>query len=108
MAYEDVYVASVSLGANMNQCIKALREGFCYSGVSLIIAYSPCIEHGIKGGMINANLEQKKAVETGHWKLFRYNPLLRKEGKDPFILDSIPPTAPYEEFLNNEGRFKKF
>ena len=107
MAYEDVYVASVSLGANMNQCIKAFKEAFDYGGVSLIIAYSPCIEHGIKGGMINANLEQKKAVEAGHWKLFRYNPLLRKEGKDPFIQDSKEPNIPYEEFLNNEGRFKK-
>ncbi len=106
MAYEDVYVASVALGANMNQCIKAMKEAFEYPGVSLIIAYSPCIEHGIKGGMVNADVEQKRAVECGHWKLFRYNPILRDNGKDPLILDSKLPVRPYEEFLAGESRFK--
>lgn len=106
MAYENVYVASVSLGANMNQCIKAFREAFGYNGVSLIIAYAPCIEHGIKGGMINANIEQKKAVNSGHWKLFRYNPKLREDGGDPFVLDSAPPSVPYENFTSGEIRFK--
>ena len=106
MAYEDVYVASVALGSNMNQCIRAMKEAFEYPGVSLIIAYSPCIEHGIKGGMVNADVEQKRAVECGHWKLFRYNPILRDNGKDPLILDSKLPVRPYEEFLANENRFK--
>ena len=108
ISYETVYVASVALGANMNQCIKAFKEASIYNGVSLIVAYSPCIEHGIKGGMVNALLEQKKAVECGHWSLFRYNPSLKVEGKDPFIMDSKEPSKPYEEFLRNERRFKNF
>ena len=108
ISYETVYVASVALGANMNQCIKAFKEASDYNGVSLIIAYSPCIEHGIKGGMVDALLEQKKAVECGHWSLFRYNPSLKLAGKDPFIMDSKEPSKPYEEFLQNERRFKNF
>ena len=108
ISYESVYVASVALGANMNQCIKAFKEASDYNGVSLIVAYSPCIEHGIKGGMVNAVLEQKKAVECGHWSLFRYNPSLKIEGKDPFIMDSKEPSKPYEEFLQGERRFRNF
>ena len=102
--YKDVYVAKVSMGANMNQFLTAIQEAEAYNGVSLIIAYAPCINHGIK--MSNSQLEMKKAVDTGYWHLYRYNPLLKEQGKNPFILDSKEPTLEYEEFLKGETRYK--
>lgn len=101
--YKDVYVAKVSMGADMNQFLKSVREAEAYDGVSLIIAYAPCINHGIN--MSNSQLEEKKAVECGYWTLWRYNPELLKEGKNPYILDSGEPTKDYMEFLNGESRY---
>ena len=86
MTYGYVYVASVAMGANKNQLIKALIEAESYPGPSLIIAYSPCINHGIDMGF--SQEEAKKAVETGYWPLYRYNPMFKQEGKNPFILNS--------------------
>ena len=102
--YKDVYVAKVSMGANMAQFLNAIQEAESYNGVSLIIAYAPCINHGIK--MANSQLEMKRAVESGYWHLYRYNPLLKEEGKNPFILDSKEPTLDYEEFIKGETRYK--
>ena len=102
--YKDVYVAKVSMGANMNQFLTAIQEAEAYNGVSIIIAYAPCINHGIK--MSNSQLEMKKAVDTGYWHLYRYNPMLKEQGKNPFILDSKEPTLDYEEFLKGETRYK--
>lgn len=101
--YKDVYVAKVSMGADMNQFLKAVKEAEAYDGVSLIIAYAPCINHGIN--MSESQLEMKKAVECGYWTLWRYNPELIKEGKNPFIVDSGDPTKDYLEFLNGESRY---
>jgi pyruvate-ferredoxin/flavodoxin oxidoreductase len=101
--YKDVYVAKVSMGADMNHFLKSVREAEAYNGVSLIIAYAPCINHGIN--MSNSQLEEKKAVECGYWTLWRYNPELLKEGKNPYILDSGNPTKDYMEFLNGESRY---
>ena len=101
--YKDVYVAKVSMGADMNQFLKAVKEAESYNGVSLIIAYAPCINHGIN--MSNSQLEEKKAVECGYWNLWRYNPELIKEGKNPYILDSKEPTKDYMEFLSGESRY---
>lgn len=103
MAYKDVYVAKVSMGANMQQFLKAIIEAENYDGVSIIIAYAPCINHGID--MKNSQLEEKKAVDTGYWHLFRYNPTLIKENKNPFTLDSPEPKLDYMEFLNSESRY---
>ena len=102
--YKDVYVAKVSMGANMNQFLTAIQEAEAYNGVSIIIAYAPCINHGIK--MSNSQLEMKKAVDSGYWHLYRYNPLLKEQGKNPFILDSKEPTLEYEDFLKGETRYK--
>jgi pyruvate-ferredoxin/flavodoxin oxidoreductase len=103
MTYGYVYVASVAMGANKNQLMKALVEAESYPGPSLIIAYSPCINHGINMGL--SQEESKKAVETGYWPLYRYNPLLKEEGKNPFILDSKEPKGDYKEFLMGEVRY---
>jgi pyruvate-ferredoxin/flavodoxin oxidoreductase len=105
MSYGNVYVAQIALGANMNHAIKAIIEAESYPGPSLIIAYSPCISHGIKTGMGTSIKQEKNAVESGYWHLYRYNPLLTKEGKNPFILDSKDPKKPYNEFLNSEIRY---
>ncbi|WP_073341923.1 pyruvate:ferredoxin (flavodoxin) oxidoreductase [Caldanaerobius fijiensis] len=105
MSYGYVYVAQVAMGANQNQLIKALVEAEAYPGPSLIIAYAPCINHGIRGGMGCSQLEEKRAVEAGYWHLYRYNPLLKKEGKNPFILDSKEPTASFRDFLMGEVRY---
>ncbi len=107
MSYGYVYVAHIAMGADMNQCIKAISEAEAYNGPSLIIAYAPCINHGIKAGMSKAMDEEKKAVEAGYWHLFRYNPLLKAEGKNPFILDSKVPAIDdkYKEFLMGEVRY---
>ena len=104
MSYGYVYVASVAMGANMNQCLKAFLEAEAYPGPSLIIAYSPCINHGID--MSKAQAEQKLAVDTGYWILYRFNPLLAKEGKNPLQLDSREPKLEYDAFLKNEVRYK--
>lgn len=112
MTYGYVYVAQVAMGANQNQLIKALVEAESYPGPSLVIAYAPCINHGIKTGMGTSQEQEKKAVESGYWHLYRYNPLLEEEGKNPFILDSKAPKASYKDFLMGEVRYasltKKF
>jgi len=104
MCYGYVYVASVAMGANMNQCLKAFLEAEAYEGPSLIIAYSPCINHGID--MTKSQAEEKLAVDSGYWILYRYNPLLAKEGKNPLLLDSKEPKLEYSAFLNNEIRYR--
>ncbi|MGD2034973.1 MAG: thiamine pyrophosphate-dependent enzyme, partial [Bacteroidales bacterium] len=106
MTYGYVYVAQVAMGANMNQYLKALREAEAYPGPSLIIAYSPCINHGLRAGMGKSQDEEKRAVESGYWHLFRYNPLLEQEGKNPFQLDSKEPNwLGFQEFLSGEVRY---
>lgn len=105
MSYGYVYVAQVAMGYDQNQVLKAMREAEAYDGPSLIIAYSPCIEHGPKCGMGKSQLEMKKAVEAGYWHLYRYNPDLKKEGKNPFQLDSPEPTADLKTFLRGENRY---
>ena len=105
MSYGYVYVAMISMGADYNQTVKALAEAEAYPGPSLIIAYAPCINHGIKAGMGKAQTEEKKAVESGYWHMFRYNPALKAEGKNPFTLDSKAPTGDYKEFLKGEVRY---
>jgi len=106
ITYGYVYVAQVAMGASQNQYLKALREAEAYPGPSMIIAYSPCINHGLRLGMDKSQEEQKLAVEAGYWHLYRYNPLLEKEGKNPFELDSKEPEwSKFQEFLNNEVRY---
>ncbi|MDP9752029.1 pyruvate:ferredoxin (flavodoxin) oxidoreductase [Thermoanaerobacter pentosaceus] len=105
MSYGYVYVAQVAMGANMNQTIKAFVEAEKYKGPSLIIAYAPCINHGIKSGMGTSIMEEKKAVESGYWHLYRFNPELKKEGKNPFVLDSKEPTKSFREFIEGEIRY---
>ena len=105
MTYGYVYVAQVAMGANMNQTLKAIAEAEAYHGPSLIIGYAPCEMHSIKGGMTNCQSEMKKAVECGYWNLFRFNPALKAEGKNPFTLDSKAPAGGYQEFLMNEARY---
>ncbi len=103
--YGYVYVAQVAIGADKNQFLKALKEAESYDGPSLIIAYAPCINHGIKVGMGKTVDREKKAVEAGYWHLYRFNPLLKEEGKNPFILDSKAPSASFREFLEGEVRY---
>ncbi|MBR5236491.1 MAG: pyruvate:ferredoxin (flavodoxin) oxidoreductase [Clostridia bacterium] len=103
--YGYVYVAQIALGANMNQALKAIREAEAYPGPSIVIAYAPCINHGIKAGMNNTISEEKKAVEAGYWHLWRYNPTLKDEGKNPFVLDSKEPTGDIKGFLEGENRY---
>ncbi|MBR6756034.1 MAG: pyruvate:ferredoxin (flavodoxin) oxidoreductase, partial [Peptococcaceae bacterium] len=104
--YGNVYVAQIALGANMNQAIKAITEAEAYDGPSLIIAYATCINHGIKGGLSGAMQQMKQAVESGYWHLWRYNPELKAEGKNPFILDSKEPDSEkFREFINTETRY---
>ena len=107
MSYGYVYVAQIALGANMNQALKAIIEAEKYRGPSLIICYAPCISHGIKTGMGTSVAEEKRAVEAGYWHLYRYNPMLKKEGKNPFILDSKEPSASFREFLEGEIRYSQ-
>lgn len=107
MSYGYVYVAQVSMGGNMNQAIKAIKEAESYKGPSLIICYAPCISHGIKTGMGTSVAEEKKAVEAGYWHLYRYNPLLKEEGKNPFILDSREPKASFRKFIEGEIRYSQ-
>ena len=103
MSYGYVYVAQVAMGANAAQCLKAFQEAAAYNGPSIIICYAPCINHGIK--MPFNQTEQKKAVAAGYWNLFRFNPALAEEGKNPFSLDSKAPTADYVEFIEGETRY---
>ena len=105
MSYGYVYVAQIAMGADMNQCVKAFAEAESYEGPSLIIAYAPCITHGIKGGMSTAQAEEKKAVTSGYWNLLRYDPRLKEEGKNPFMLDSKEASTNYVDFLHNEVRY---
>ncbi|MBR3644194.1 MAG: pyruvate:ferredoxin (flavodoxin) oxidoreductase, partial [Parasporobacterium sp.] len=105
MSYGYVYVAQIAMGADMNQCVKAFAEAESYEGPSLIIAYAPCINHGIKGGMSTAMAEEKKAVTSGYWNLLRYDPRLKEEGKNPFMLDSKEASTNYVDFLHNEVRY---
>ena len=104
--YGYVYVAQVAMGADNNQCIKALREAEAYHGPSLVIAYAPCINHGLKKGMGKAQAEEAAAVECGYWHLWRYNPELEEQGKNPFTLDSKEPQwDKFQDYLNGEVRF---
>ena len=103
MTYGYVYVASVAMGANQGQVLKAMLEAESYPGPSIVIAYSPCINHGINMG--HSQKEEKRAVESGYWPLFRFDPRLKTEGKNPFTLDSKEPTADYVEFINSETRY---
>ena len=105
MSYGYVYVAQIAMGADMSQTLKAMKEAEAYPGPSLIIAYSTCINHGVKAGMNNAMTEMKNAVQCGYWHLYRYNPLLKEEGQNPFVLDSKEPTGNFRDFLMGEVRY---
>ena len=104
--YGYVYVAQIAMGADNAQTLKAIREAEAYDGPSLVIAYSPCINHGIRSGMGHSQMEEAKAVECGYWHLWRYNPALEMEGKNPFTLDSkTPDWDKFEDFLKGEVRY---
>ena len=103
--YGYVYVAQVAMGANQAQTLKAIKEAEAYHGPSLIIAYAPCINHGLKAGMGKTQRREKEAVASGYWHLWRFNPLLKEEGKNPFSLDSKDPTESFQEFLQGEVRY---
>ncbi len=107
MSYGYVYVAQIAMGADMNQTLKAIAEAEAYPGPPIIIGYAPCEMHSIKGGMANCQAEMKKAVEAGYWQMFRYNPALKAEGKNPFTLDSKEPTASYQDFIGGEARYTR-
>ena len=104
MSYGYVYVAQVAMGADPNQTLRAIREAESYNGPSIVICYCPCIEHGMKASMGLSQLE-KKAVECGYWHLYRYDPRLKAEGKNPFTLDSKAPTGDFQQFLLGENRY---
>lgn len=104
-SYGYVYVAQVCMGADQNQLIKAFTEAEAYQGPSLIIAYAPCINHGIKVGMRYSQQEGKKAVEAGYWQLYRFNPLLKEQGQNPFVLDSKDPSGSFKDFILGEVRY---
>ena len=103
--YGYVYVAQVAMGANMNQFMKAIQEAEAHKGPSLIIAYAPCINHGIRGGMSRTQTREKLAVESGYWHLWRYVPELKEQGKNPFVLDSKDPTGSFQDFIGSEVRY---
>ena len=104
--YGYVYVAQIAMGADQSQCLKAIREAEAYPGPSIVIAYAPCINHGLKKGMGKAQAEEAAAVECGYWHLWRYNPALEEEGKNPFTLDSKEPKwEGFQDFLKGEVRF---
>jgi pyruvate-ferredoxin/flavodoxin oxidoreductase len=105
MSYGYVYVAQCAMGADNNQVLKAMVEAESYNGPSIVICYAPCINHGIKGGMGIAQVEEKKAVDAGYWNIFRYDPRLADEGKNPFMLDCKAPTASYRDFIMGEVRY---
>ena len=104
--YGYVYVAQIAMGADQAQTLKAIREAEAYPGPSLVIAYAPCINHGLKAGMGKSQAEEAKAVECGYWHLWRYNPALEAEGKNPFSLDSKEPQwDKFQDYLKGEVRF---
>jgi len=103
MSYGYVYVAAIAMGANKVQALKAIEEAEAYPGPAIVIAYAPCINHGID--MALTQKEEKRAVDTGYWLLYRYNPLLKEQGKNPLILDSKEPAGNLDEFLDNEKRY---
>ena len=106
MSYGHIYVGQVSMGANQQQFLKAIQEAEAYNGPSIIIAYAPCINHGIKKGMSKSQTEMKLATECGYWPIFRYNPLLEAEGKNPLTLDSKEPKWElYQDYLMGETRY---
>ena len=105
MSYGYIYVAQIAMGADANQTLKAIREAEAYPGPSLIIGYAPCEMHSIKGGMVNCQAEMKKAVDCGYWNMFRFNPALKAEGKNPFSMDSKAPTTSYQDFIMGEARY---
>ena len=105
MSYGYVYVAQIGMGADKNQAIKALSEAEAYNGPSLVICYAPCINQGLKLGMGFSQEQTKRAVESGYWQLYRFNPTLKDEGKNPFTLDSKEPTRSFREFLDSEVRY---
>ncbi len=105
-SYGYVYVAQIAMGANMMHTLKALKEAEEYQGPSLIIAYAPCINHGIRGGMGKTQTREKQAVDAGYWHLFRYDPRLKDEGKNPFVLDSKEPTESFRDFILGETRYR--
>ena len=105
MTYGNVYVAQISLGADRAQTLKAIAEAEAYRGPSIIIAYAPCINHGLKQGMGRSVANEQYAVESGYWHMFRYNPELKDQGKNPFILDSKPPKLSFREFIMDQVRF---
>jgi pyruvate-ferredoxin/flavodoxin oxidoreductase len=106
MAYGNCYVASVAMGADPNQLMKAITEAESFPGPSLIVAYAPCINHGIKAGMDQVQAEMKRAVDSGYWPLYRYDPRRIAEGKNPFQLDSKEPAwDKFQDFLEGEVRF---
>lgn len=105
--YGYVYVAKVALGANMNHLIKTITEAESYKGPSLIICYAPCISHGIKSGMGTSVKQEKKAVDAGYWHLYRFNPDLKEQGKNPFVLDSKEPTESFKDFITGEIRYSQ-
>ena len=106
VTYGYVYVAQIAMGANQAHTIRAIQEAESYPGPSLIIAYSPCINHGLRAGMGKSQKEAKLAVESGFWHLWRYNPLFEKEGKNPFILDSKEPQwEKFQDFIMGEVRY---
>ena len=105
MSYGYVYVAQIAMGADNNQTIKAITEAEAYNGPSIIIAYAPCEMHSIEGGMVNCQAEMKKAVDCGYWNMFRYNPALKAQGKNPFTIDSKEAKTSYRDFLMNEARY---
>ena len=107
MSYGYIYVAQIAMGADMNQTIKAITEAEAYHGPSLIIGYAPCEMHSIKGGMTNCQAEMKKAVDCGYWNLFRFNPALKAQKKNPFSVDSKEASASYREFIMNEARYSR-
>ncbi|MDO5301311.1 MAG: pyruvate:ferredoxin (flavodoxin) oxidoreductase [Tissierellia bacterium] len=104
-SYGYIYVAQIAIGADRNHALKVIREAEAYDGPSLIIAYAPCINHGLHNGMGMSVEEEKRAVDTGYWHLYHYNPELREKGENPFSLDSKEPSRPYREFLEGEVRY---
>ena len=105
MSYGNVYVAQVAIGADKNQVVKAMLEAEAHDGPSIIIAYSTCISHGLKKGMGFSIRNMDEAVKAGYWHLYRYNPQLKAEGKNPFTLDSKEPTESFREFLMGQVRY---
>ena len=105
MSYGYIYVASVSMGANKQQMLKAFAEAEAYPGPSLILAYAPCINQGLRKGMGKSQEEEKLAVQSGYWPLYRYNPQLTEEGKNPFTLENKEPDGTLQEFLSGENRY---